>query len=320
MNDIDISFNRPFFQDCVEGMKEHLPDESIHLIVTSPPYFNAKGYSQYKTEEEYWDKMHNVFSECYRVLDNHRALVLNVSDVVCRRGEQSYTASRVPIVAKFITMLTEIGFEYADNIIWDKGEVQSNRTSEPYPFYVNPINCHESILIFHKHRLDRREIPCPLCGKIMVSINGKTEKGVMSWECNNPECHRSKSGRGKRFSARSIMMQKGRTHRNKIPHNILDKWRRDIIEIPPVIKINMKGENTAGHTAPFPEDIPEFAIYCFSHENDIVLDPFLGSGTTGKVARMLNRRWLGFEIYEEFKPIIRKKTLMDIKNIDEYFR
>jgi ribosomal protein S27E len=112
----------------------------------------------------------------------------------------------VPIVATFTLMLEKIGFEYVDNIVWDKGEVESKRNSEPYPFYVNPINCYESVLVFHKHTLNREKIPCPLCGKTITQVNGETEVGVMSWECKNPDYHRSKTGRGKRFSERSIMM------------------------------------------------------------------------------------------------------------------
>jgi DNA modification methylase len=99
----------------------------------------------------------------------------------------------------------------------------------------------------------------------------------------------------------------------------LKKWRRDIVRINPVIKINAKGENIERHTAPFPKEIPEFAIRCYSYEGNVVLDPFMGSGTTALVARELKRKWLGFEIHEEFEDVIRKKVRTDTRDISTYF-
>ena len=79
----------------------------------------------------------------------------------------------------------------------------------------------------------------------------------------------------------------------------LPKWRRDVVKFSPVIKINSKGENTLGHTAPFPEEIPEMAINFFSYPNEIVLDPFGGSFTTPIVANRLDRIGVGIEINKE---------------------
>ena len=71
------------------------------------------------------------------------------------------------------------------------------------------------------------------------------------------------------------------------------KWRRDIIRINPVIKINSKGENILGHTAPFPEEIPEMAVKFFSYPGEIVLGPFAGSFTSIITAKQLNRIGVG---------------------------
>lgn len=318
----DIPINTVIYEDCINGMKNHLPNESIHLIVTSPPYFNAREYSQWDTEEAYWDEMKRVFEHCFRVLKNHRALVLNVGDVTCQRGERKYTVRKVPIVAKFTVMLEELGFQYEDNIIWDKGEVESKRGigSEPYPFYLKPINCHESILIFFKHVLDDKKIPCPLCGETITQVDGQVKEGVRSWECKNSECRRSEHDRGMRFSNRSIMMQAGKTKENKIPKPIRDTWRRDIVQINPVIKINSKGENMEKHSAPFPEAVPKYAILAFSQVGDLVLDPFMGSGTSGKAARTCNRKWVGFEIQEGLQDVIDKKTMRDTKDMQDFFK
>ena len=93
-----------------------------------------------------------------------------------------------------------------------------------------------------------------------------------------------------------------------IDENILKKWRRDITKFSPVIKINSKGDNRIGHTAPFPEDIPEMAIKMFSYKGEVVLDPFAGSFTTPKVAAELDRVGVGIEMGKKlFKPAIIKR-------------
>ena len=97
---------------------------------------------------------------------------------------------------------------------------------------------------------------------------------------------------------------------NRIPENAIDKstitkWRRDIVKFPPVIKINNKGNNKLGHSAPFPKDIPEMAIKYFSYAGDIVLDPFAGSFTSVIEAKKLGRIGLGIEINKKsFRSVI----------------
>ncbi len=164
--------------DSKEVLKE-FPDNSIHLIVTSPPYFNAREYSQWPDLESYFRDMKEIFQECFRVLDNHRVFVLNVGDVNCKLGRQSWSKRRVPLGAHFTVMFEEIGFEYVDDYIWNKGEPQSYRhkNHNNYPFYQYPVNCYEHILIFHKHVLDKTRIPCPLCGSLKVQDNSQTEMG-----------------------------------------------------------------------------------------------------------------------------------------------
>ena len=288
--------------DALRGMKS----ESIHLMVTSPPYYNAREYSQWKNLNEYLDDMRLIIKESYRVLDNHRVFVFNVGDIF--DNDNIFTTStwgkrRIPLGAYFTKIFEEEGFTFIDDFIWDKGEVQSERHkngNKPFPFYQYPMNCYEHILIFHKHRNDLTRFPCPVCGCLKVNGNAYSEPGLKSWECKNLECfERSKANRGKRFSLKTIMTQGRQNEIFAIEKDFIKKWRRDIIKINPVIKINSKGINTLGHTAPFPSEIPEFAIKMFSYPNEIVLDPFGGSFTSVITAKQLGRIGVGIELNKD---------------------
>lgn len=303
--------------DCLEAMKG-MKSESIHCMVTSPPYYNAREYSTWKNIDYYLLDMRNIIKEAYRVLDNHRVFVFNVGDIFDNDNlttKSVWGKRRLPLGAYFIKIFEEQGFTFVDDFIWDKGEVQSERHkhgNKPFPFYQYPANCYEHILIFHKHRLDDVRYPCPICGTLKVNGNTQSEIGLRSWECKNLECfERSKSNRGKRFSLKTLTTQSHQQKEHSIPAEFIKKWRRDIVKFSPVIKINSKGENTLGHTAPFPENIPELAIRMFSYENEKILDPFAGSFTSVIVAKKLNRIGIGIELN---KKMFRQASIKNIKN------
>ncbi len=240
-----------------------------------------------------------IFTKAYQCLRNHKYIVVNVGDVTCQVGKARWSVRKLPLGAMFTMMLEEIGFEFIDDFIWDKGEPQSKRHlgNPPYPFYQYPVNCYEHILVFAKHELDKTKIPCPDCNETIVVSNSQSSIGVQSWECKNPKCPtKSEHGRGKRFSERSIMMNDYQTEENYIEEEFVKKWRRDIVKINPVVKINCKGENIVGHTAPYPEDIPEMAIKYYTGVGDIVVDMFSGSGTTAIACINTNRNYIGFEL------------------------
>ncbi len=303
--------------DCLNVLK-NLPSESIGLMVTSPPYYNAREYSYWENLNLYLENMRLVIREAYRVLDNHRVFVFNVGDIFDNDNlttTSTWGKRRIPLGAYFTQIFEEEGFTFVDDFIWDKGEVQSQRQkngNNPYPFYQYPVNCYEHIFIFHKHRIDPIRYPCPVCGFLQVNGNAYSEIGVKSWECKNPECFkRSNANRGKRFSLKSMVMQKHQSEKYEILPELISKWRRDIVKISPVIKINSKGENTLGHTAPFPIEIPEFAVQMYSYPGDTVLDPFGGSFTSVIAASKFNRIGIGIEIN---KSIFRESSLNNLKN------
>lgn len=305
-----MKLNKIYNMNCLDGLKQ-MNNESIDLMVTSPPYYNAREYSQWETVEDYMNDMRDIFTELYRCMKNHKYIVVNVGDVTSQVGKAKWSVRKLPLGAMFIMMLEEVGFEFIDNYIWDKGEPQSKRHlgNPQYPFYQYPLNCYEHILVFAKHKLDKTKIPCPICNETIVVSNSQSGIGVQSWECKNPSCsEKSASGRGKRFSTRSIMMNNYQSDDNFIDKEFIQKWRRDIVRINPVIKINSKGENKIGHTAPYPTDIPEMAIRYYSGVGDLVVDIFNGSGTTGLVAKELNRNYIGFELNKEYCELSRERV------------
>lgn len=288
--------------DCLNALKQ-MKNESVGVMVTSPPYYNARDYAHYANLQEYLNTMEAILHECYRVLDNHRVFVFNVGDIFDNDNlftKSTWGKRRLPLGAYSINLFEKVGFSFVDDIIWDKGEVQSQRHkngNKPFPYHQYPMNCYEHILIFHKHRNDETRYPCPVCGCLQVNGNAYTERGLKSWECKNLDCfERSAANRGKRFSAKTFFTQNNSFNiGNEIPKDFIYAWRRDIKKITPVIKINSKGQNTIGHTAPFPREIPEFAVRMFSYKGERVLDPFAGLGTSIKVANELERVGVGIE-------------------------
>jgi len=94
----------------------------IDLIVTSPPYFNAKEYSQYDSVSEYLGIMKDIFLETERVIKEGRMCVINISPVLVAREKRSKQSYRIPLPYYFVPMMEEIGFEFLEDIIWEKPE------------------------------------------------------------------------------------------------------------------------------------------------------------------------------------------------------
>ncbi|HEC2786645.1 TPA: site-specific DNA-methyltransferase, partial [Campylobacter jejuni] len=319
----DKTSKKIIWGDCFKTLKK-MKSESIACMVTSPPYYNAREYAKWDNLNTYFADMKKILKECYRVLDNHCVFIFNVGDIF--DNDNLFTTStwgkrRLPLGAYFINLFEKVGFTFVDDIIWDKGEVQSQRHKngdKPYPFYQYPMNCYEHILVFHKHRQDNLRYPCPVCGCLQVNGNAYTEKGLKSWECKNLDCfERSAANRGKRFSAKTYFTQNEAFNQNsQIDKDFIYAWRRDIKKINPVIKINSKKQNFLGYSAPFPKEIPEFAIRMFSYKGEKVLDPFMGIGTSVKVANELGRIGIGIERDLNLKESIYK--FLDKDNLGEY--
>ena len=168
---------------------EELPDRSVHLMVTSPPYFNApfdyKGL--FKSYGQYLGVLRRFAQETYRVLQDGRIVVLNIDDMLID-GE------KYPIVADSIKIFQESGFRYRDRIVWKKpdGYLRISRRSgvilqNPYPMYFYPDNLLESIIIFQKGKFDYRSISREVREKSKVDTKEiqKNKWYMTLWEMNN---------------------------------------------------------------------------------------------------------------------------------------
>jgi len=133
------------------NMKE-LSDESVHLMVTSPPYFNAPFdyHNYFPSYKVFLDLIRDCAKETFRVLAQGRIACINCDDMLV-------DGVKYPIVADVTKIFMEVGFRYRDKIIWRKpeGYIRISRRSgvllqHPYPMYFYPDNIQESILIFQK--------------------------------------------------------------------------------------------------------------------------------------------------------------------------
>lgn len=245
-----------------------IPDESVQLMVTSPPYFNAPfDYPDlFKDYDEFLGLIRDLSRDLYRVLSPGRVACF-VTDDMLVKGE------KYPVVADITRLMLDAGFRYRDRIVWvkPKGYVRISRRSgvviqHPYPMYYYPDNIQENILIFQKGRFDYsyvRELSSKILEKSKISLR----------DYNDHEWH-------------------------------LTVW--NITNVLPL------GTRLEKGIAAFPEEIPNRLIRLFSFYAETVLDPFLGSGTTMKVAKELGRNSWGYEIDRGLRNIIRQK--LDNKN------
>jgi len=243
-------------------MKE-IHDESIQLMVTSPPYYNAPfDYPNlFKNYDEFLSLISYLARDLYRVLAPGRVACF-VTDDMLVKGE------KYPVVADITRLMLDAGFRYRDRIVWvkPKGYVRISRRSgvviqHPYPMYYYPDNIHESILIFQKGRFDYshlRELDPKSISKSKISIDDY--------------------------------------------HN--QEWYLTVWNIANVLPLRERLEKGI---AAFPEEIPKRLIKLFSFHGETVLDPFLGSGTTMRVAQELGRNSWGYEIDRGLKKIITQK-------------
>ena len=132
-----------------------LKDESIHLTFTSPPYYNARDYSIYPSYKCYLEFLCDVFREVYRITKEGRFFLLNTSPVIVPRVSRSHSSKRYPIPFDVHHYLVEMGWEFIDDIIWEKPEASvKNRIGgfqqhrKPLGYKPNAVT--EYIMVYRK--------------------------------------------------------------------------------------------------------------------------------------------------------------------------
>ena len=140
--------------DCLDVM-EQMPDGCVDLVVTSPPYYNAKEYAQYDSVGKYMTRMGEAFTQACRVLRESRMCVVNISPVLVQRKKRSEQSYRIPLPFYFVPMMEDVGFEFLDDIIWLKPEGAAlNRNGGFYqhrkPVAYKPNIVTEYVLVFKK--------------------------------------------------------------------------------------------------------------------------------------------------------------------------
>lgn len=249
--------------DCLEVMKT-LPDNSVDLTVTSPPYDNLRTYNGYSFDFE------NIAKELFRITKQGGVVVWVVGDKV-EKGSETLTSFKQALFFK------EIGFNVHDTMIYQKN-------SYPFPPSNRYYQQFEYMFVLSKGK-----------PKTTNLLRQKTK-----WRKDTSQVSTCRNADG---STVAMKYEKGKEDR------ILD----NVWLINTGYMRTTKDKFAYKHPAMFPEELCEKHILSWSSEGDTVLDCFMGSGTTGKKAKLLNRNFIGIEISEEYYNIA-KERINELKN------
>ena len=299
--------NYTLIGDVREKLKE-LPDKSIQMCVTSPPYYALRDYGESDqlglehTPEEFVENMVEVFAEVHRVLRDDGTLWLNLGDSYSSgsrtsqtneslKKDKDYGVTRPPVNKnikpkslmgipwKVAIALQEWGWILRQDIIWAKKNCMPESVKDRF------TKSHEYIFLFSKQpKYFFNQIREPAT---QVSID------------------RSK----RKMNFRKITPDKTVYDKAQDPSRVVaaDHMRN---------KRSVWNMRTASykeaHFAVFPPELAETCIKAGSNEKDIVLDCFMGSGTTAMVAQDLFRKWIGVELNPEYEKLIRKRTAQQV--------
>lgn len=272
--------NKIILGDSIKVLEDFPPD-TAQLVITSPPYYNAKPeYSEYVDYQEYLDFLRKVFVRCYNVLSEGRFIVINVSPVLVKRTSRKTASKRIPIPFDIHGILEKIGFEFIDDIQWVKPEgagwnIGRGRrfAADRKPLQYKPVPVTENIMVYRK----------------------RTDK-LIDWNLRN------------HYDLDLVEQSK-----------ILEEYDRTNIW-------NIHPSYSKIHPATFPEELVGRVIRYYSFKQDLVLDPFGGSGTVARVAYKMDRRFLLIDNEPKYfnymkstlKKIIPEEVRVDYDIHEEY--
>ena len=247
---------------------QEVPNESFHLTFTSPPYYNARDYSIYKSYKTYLTFLKEVFQLTFDKTKEGRFLIVNTSPVIVARISRQYSSKRYPIPFDIHNFLIEIGWEFIDDIIWVKPEAGVKNRNAGFLQHRKPLaykpNARTEYLMVYRKQTDK-----------LIDWN------IRQYDWNTVQESKVKDG----YETSNI-------------------W-----EIDPTFNKN--------HSAVFPVDLCKRVIKYYSFKNDLVFDPFAGSGTFGRTAKYLARYFFLTEQkkeYFEYMESLSKKDDNDIFN------
>jgi site-specific DNA-methyltransferase (adenine-specific) len=237
----DSPFPAAYENRLILGSSEHMqeiPDNSLHLMVTSPPYNVTKEYDEDLSLDAYLELLRQVFADTYRVLVHGGRACINVANL----GRRPY----IPLSDHISHIMLEIGYQMRGEIIWDKGAGAGvSMAWGSWQSASNPVlrDTHEYILVFSKGSFARK---------------------------------------------------KGHSQSNTITRDQFMQWTRS------VWTLNPESAKKVGHPAPFPVELPYRLIQLYTFTGDVVLDPFMGSGSTALAALQAGRRYVGYDTNAEY--------------------
>ena len=251
-----------FYKKSSDKMDE-LKDGEVQTIFTSPPYWNKRKYvkggsiGEEKSPGAYVENMVNHLKDCKRVLSKEGSFFLNLGDTYLDGNLQN-------IPHRVVIGLQEEGWILRNTIIWSK--------TNPKPSSSKSNLCPTYEFIFHLVKENSYYY------NMTLSPLKDTTKASL------PPRHKGIKSNG--YSSSPYIPREGK--------NMGDFWSEDIVKTAVVNqKLTTSGNE---HPAPFPENIVTLPILQTSQEGDLVLDLFMGTGTTGKVANSLNRRFVGYDL------------------------
>jgi DNA modification methylase len=254
--------DRIILGDC-ESVLADVPDNSVDLIFTSPPYADQRRHTYGGVKpEEYVDWFLPKAEQFLRVLKPSGTFILNIKERVVNGERHTY-------VLELIIELRKQGWLWTEEFMWHK------KNSYPGKWPNRFRDSWERLLQFNKHRQFNMYQDA-----VMVPV-GDWSKSRLSKLSNTDQVRdesKVNSGFGK---------------------NVSNWVGRDMVYPTNVIHMSTECSNR-NHSAAFPLELPSWFIKLFSAEDDLVLDPFVGSGTTAEAAKLLGRHYLGIDLSPEF--------------------